>query len=1151
MSVSNFTKRLHLHPHPQLFMFRKLSILTLVILGFSFRIQAQISHGGIPKGYNKKYWKTDLPAVRLPAFDVKAEMLLDSIREAQMEGAKPFRYGKSIDVNLDFKAQALAEKQADGATLYRLKVASPGAITLNFTFDKYRVPLGGELFVYTPKHDFYLGSFNEKNNQEDGYLGVTLVPGDEMILEYYEPAWVDFKAQLVIRNVVHAYKDLLGINGYGASGACNINVNCPSAGNWQDQKKGVALILSGGADACTGSMINNARQDGKPYFLSANHCFDSRVTTWVFIFNWESPGCNNQNLPRSQSVSGSQLKARNTASDFLLLELNQTPPESYSVYFNGWERRDIAATSSAIIHHPAGDIKKFTPESNPLRSSAWAGTPANSHWRTTDYDLNATTEGGSSGSPIMDQNKRIVGQLHGGPASCFNRSYDDYGKFSFSWDFGTTPATRLKDWLDPDNTGLENLDGFSALCAVVPPRFPIIDGFESGPRFSQNWRIKNENNDSTFRVSSQVGAFDSSSRSAFINLTGMIANRRDILWGPSTSFATRVNGKVVIDWAYAYGDTSAGIDSLHVLMSTNCGGNFTAVKKYNSRQMATAAQLSGNLAFTPTSTEWATDTISLGTLANRLNQVQIGFQTYSGGNGKLYIDNFRLMADSVPPLPQVFMNADKKEGCVGSIIQFTDSSTNDPTDYFWQFPGGNPATSDARNPTVIYSTAGTFNVILRVTNAGGIVEKTFENYVSIFGGTGTFPFVENFNSNAFPPTNWFIKNPNNDETWERADTIGAVGSRGSLYFKNYQPDNRGNEDFFFTPKIVPVGGSLKLRFNYAYTFDGLGTLTDSLKIGYSRDCGATTKVIWVRGGVSFATSPRVIADYRPAATHWRTIYLDLDSLAPYTEGFNLAFINKNGWGNNLYIDDISFDSTFNCNAVSSPSISPSNVCAGTSVQLTGNAPSTGANQFRWTGPSGFGTGTQNPVFANPQASNTGWYRFFVINNQCYSIPDSVRLTVNALPAVPTISNTGGRLTCNIATGVTYQWFLNGDSIQGATLRSYTITGPGRYRVTVTNAAGCSRNSVEIVITSVRAMKDGVAALSVYPNPSQGSFHIQVISETAEIIQYRLVNVQGQELQKGQLNTLSGEVDITIDKPGLYLLEATSKAGKSVYKLVKE
>ena len=80
------------------------------------------------------------------------------------------------------------------------------------------------------------------------------------------------------------------------------------------------------------------------------------------------------------------------------------------------------------------------------------------HVRITDWDL-GTTEPGSSGSPLFDQNHRIIGQLHGGYAACGNNDSDWYGRFFTSWTGGGTPATRLSDWLDPLNTGQHALDG--------------------------------------------------------------------------------------------------------------------------------------------------------------------------------------------------------------------------------------------------------------------------------------------------------------------------------------------------------------------------------------------------------------------------------------------------------------------------------------------------------------------------------------------------------------------------------------------------------------------------------------------------------------------------------------------------------------------
>ncbi|MFM8964344.1 MAG: T9SS type A sorting domain-containing protein, partial [Sphingomonadales bacterium] len=86
---------------------------------------------------------------------------------------------------------------------------------------------------------------------------------------------------------------------------------------------------------------------------------------------------------------------------------------------------------------------------------------ANSTW-TVEWDRNTTTEGGSSGSPLFDQNHRIIGQLWGGGASCQNLSAPDYyGRVSNSWaPAGSNSTNQLKFWLDPSNSGAAFIDGF-------------------------------------------------------------------------------------------------------------------------------------------------------------------------------------------------------------------------------------------------------------------------------------------------------------------------------------------------------------------------------------------------------------------------------------------------------------------------------------------------------------------------------------------------------------------------------------------------------------------------------------------------------------------------------------------------------------------
>jgi hypothetical protein len=94
----------------------------------------------------------------------------------------------------------------------------------------------------------------------------------------------------------------------------------------------------------------------------------------------------------------------------------------------------------------------------PVGSPASGGPGDGTHIRITDWDL-GTTEPGSSGSPLFDQNHRIIGQLHGGYAACGNNESDWYGRFYTSWTGGGSSSNRLSNWLDPLNTGQLTLDG--------------------------------------------------------------------------------------------------------------------------------------------------------------------------------------------------------------------------------------------------------------------------------------------------------------------------------------------------------------------------------------------------------------------------------------------------------------------------------------------------------------------------------------------------------------------------------------------------------------------------------------------------------------------------------------------------------------------
>lgn len=451
----------------RVFLLSGLALLTMA--GFS-PIAAQVSAGGSPPSFQRSL-EGRLPSIDLPVPDLAAYLAED-----EQDGELPYRFGAPIPVRIDMQNAGEWMTLPKGDRVWRLRLVAPGAHSLNIQYDHFRVPVGAEFFLYNDDQTQVIGAFTEFNNREDGTFATQPLSGDAIVLEYHEPASVAFAGEISLESVVYGYRNLFGLatddRAFGDSGSCNNNVNCPVGAAWEGQSRGVAMILtSGGSRICSGSLVNNTALDQTQYFLTADHCGLS-TGSYIFMFNYESPSCSNVNGPTTDTVQGCTLRASNSDSDFALVELTESIPASYGVYYSGWSNVDTPATNSVGIHHPAGDIKKISFDDDPTISDRYLGTSgvANSHWKVTQWD-DGTTEGGSSGSPLFDQNHRITGQLHGGYASCSSLTADWYGKFSLSWNNGSNSSTRLSDWLDPLGSGASVLDG---LDTQAPPTDPVL-----------------------------------------------------------------------------------------------------------------------------------------------------------------------------------------------------------------------------------------------------------------------------------------------------------------------------------------------------------------------------------------------------------------------------------------------------------------------------------------------------------------------------------------------------------------------------------------------------------------------------------------------------------------------------------------------------
>lgn len=439
----------------------------LMIVIWASPVFSQISQGGTPRSFSIQLdskQAAQVPVIQMIDVDVDSLRAEDAINDPLKD--RPWRFGENLFVDIDVKSDGHVTLMPNGDKIYRVSIYSPEAVSLNLTFDRYRLPAGADLFIYNGDQSEVLGAFNEQNNQDDGIFASALVTGDLITIEYFEPASVAFPGELHLFRVTHGYRGIKDFTkAFGQSGYCNVNVACPEGVGWENEINAVCMLVSGGSGFCTGSLVNNTANDGTPYILTADHCY-SDPTSWVFYFNWQSATCTNPgSSPSYDQISGAQLRARNTPSDFCLVEMNSTPPSSYGVYYAGWNRATDATISGTSygIHHPSGDIKKISWTTIPLTTTSYGQTTSpgdGSHFRVTSWADGTTTEGGSSGSALFDSNHRIVGQLHGGSAACGNTLSDWYGRFSVSWTGGGSNTTRLSNWLDPMGTAPTTLDGY-------------------------------------------------------------------------------------------------------------------------------------------------------------------------------------------------------------------------------------------------------------------------------------------------------------------------------------------------------------------------------------------------------------------------------------------------------------------------------------------------------------------------------------------------------------------------------------------------------------------------------------------------------------------------------------------------------------------
>ncbi|MFT6960696.1 MAG: PKD repeat protein [Flammeovirgaceae bacterium] len=387
------------------------------------------------------------------------------------------------------------------------------------------------------------------------------------------------------------------------------------------------------------------------------------------------------------------------------------------------------------------------------------------------------------------------------------------------------------------------------------------------------------------------------------------------------------------------------------------------------------------------------------------------------------------------------------------------SNSEQITGYSWTFEGADVGSSTQENPTVTYSTAGTYDVTLTVTSTIGSKTITIEDAIvvdlSIFEPS-ILPFTEDFESFDTNASGWEVA-----DEWLTVDLIGR-NSSSSVYVDNYNNSFDGFESDLVTSVLNTQGfDSIQVSFDISYTFyeDGPDVFTDSLRLSLQTCDGVTS--FWQKGGQELSTTGSGLDDlFTPSSdADWRreTITMPVNS-----DISAVVFTNIGYYGNTLFIDNISViglievftmdlgDDIVSCESVD---IAPA-------VQS--------ADSYAW-----YVSGNNTIIGTNPTLTvdNSGEY-VLVGNKNGTEASDTILVTINDAEGtissfdITSVTNRTVSLTNTSSNADSYSWDLGDDNTNTTESPTHTYDNYGDYTITLTAYSLCGEISSDKTVTLV-------------------------------------------------------------------------------------
>jgi len=386
----------------------------------------------------------DLSEVRALDVVVTPEEREVVAEDALMDGAmqQKMRVGlvKELHVPMgfgrDITARATAHElfgavrgRAAGGFEWAGLVRAPEAAAMRVHFTDFNLPEGAELYIHTNAGMAY-GPYTGRGPNGTGEFWSNTVSGAELVMQL-NAAGNEAPAFTIsgVGYLTEAFKlagHLNPVTNAANTKPCSFNANCTvdaacgtenAAVNTARDAVAHILFASGAyLYICTGGLVADSdTATNIPYFLTANHCISrsseaSSLETFFFYVASTCQGCPD---PGAASTTGASIVASNRTSDYTLMRLSQNAPSGAA--FLGWNSTAVANTNNTPLYrlsHPKGSPQAYSEHRVDTSRGTCQSWPRG-NWIYSS-DILGATEGGSSGSPVVNGAGQIVGQLSGG-----------------------------------------------------------------------------------------------------------------------------------------------------------------------------------------------------------------------------------------------------------------------------------------------------------------------------------------------------------------------------------------------------------------------------------------------------------------------------------------------------------------------------------------------------------------------------------------------------------------------------------------------------------------------------------------------------------------------------------------------------------------